>query len=261
MSFGYKNKKYTESGHLKGDKSFLPLKYSRYVSLSSIYPDSLKNMTIIGLGGGKTTSYMHDLNPELKVLAIELDEEVYRLAKKYFDFEETERLKVVIEDGRKHLTKLGNNSQDIIIIDAYRGPFVPFHLTTKEFYQLAEDKLREKGVLVQNIEPTTLLFDSTVKTIGAVFDNIDLFDAEGNVVAIAYNGQKMSDEELSNRASKFDYEFNPRHKMSNLLKDRKEFKISKDAKILTDDFAPVNALKAIKRYNEKWPEGEIQRSE
>jgi hypothetical protein len=49
--------------------------------------------------------------------------------------------------------------------------------------------------------------------------------------------------------------------MSNLLKDRKEFKISKDAKILTDDFAPVNALKAIKRYNEKWPEGEIQRSE
>ncbi len=90
---------------------------------------------------------------------IELDKDVVDLAKKYFKFQETARLRTVVSDGRAYLLK-DPEKWDVILIDAYRGPFVPFHLLTKEFYTLVKSRLNPGGVVVQNIEPSTMLFDS-----------------------------------------------------------------------------------------------------
>ena len=86
------------------------------------------------------------------------------LAKKYFGIKEEPNFHVANRDGRLFLQE-SKDHYDIILIDAYRGPFVPFHLLTKEFYQLVKDHLAEGGVVAQNVEPSTMLFDSAVKTI------------------------------------------------------------------------------------------------
>ena len=67
---------------------------------------------------------------------------------------------------------------------------MPFHLLTKEFYQIVKDHLAEGGVVAQNVEPSTMLFDSAVKTINAVFPQLDFYRADGNIVTVAYAGQR-----------------------------------------------------------------------
>ena len=144
---------------------------------------------------------------------------------------------------------------DVIVVDAYRGPFVPFHLLTKEFYEIAVGRLKDNGVLVQNVEPSTMLFDSAIATISAIFENVELYPAGGNVVVIAYNGDEKSDEELQSRANQIDSKYKPRYLIRDLLIGRLRIDRSKvTAEALTDDFAPVEYLRSIELHNRRYEE-------
>jgi spermidine synthase len=148
---------------------------------------------------------------------------------------------------------------DIILIDAYRGPFVPFHLLTKEFYQIVKDHLADGGVVAQNVEPSTMLFDSAVKTIASVFPELDFYRADGNIVTVAYNGPTRNAEDLAATARERDAAFGLRYSLSDMLAQRRRIQIDggkvidASAKVLTDDFAPVETLKNIERHNRKLP--------
>ncbi len=109
-------------------------------------------------------------------------------------------MRAVVADGRSFLMR-DNDRWDIILIDAYRGPFVPFHLLTKEFYTLVKSRLAPGGVVVQNIEPSTMLFDSATATLNSVFPSVDLYDGGGNVVAVGYDGPSMRQSDLVARAT------------------------------------------------------------
>jgi spermidine synthase len=132
-------------------------------------------------------------------------------------------------------------------------------LLTKEFYNLVKEHLAEGGVVAQNIEPTTMLFDSAVLTINSVFPELDFYLAEGNVVTVAYE-KPLSSQELQQAAETTQKMFNFRYNLSQMLGERRRLNLSdtniidKKAKILTDDFAPVETLKAIEQHNRKWPE-------
>jgi spermidine synthase len=138
------------------------------------------------------------------------------------------------------------------MLDAYRGPFVPFHLTTKEFYQQVKRKLVPGGVVVQNIDPSTLFFDSSLLTMKSVFANVDVYQADGNVVLIGYDGPRLSDGELARRAGLRQAQFKFRYDLPSLVRARDSNPaISGKGKVLTDDFAPVELLTTIKRNNVK----------
>ena len=129
----------------------------------------------IGLGGGRTITYLNASLPDSAILAVEIDKDVVDLAKKYFKFTESASMRAVVADGRSFLMR-DNDKWDVILIDAYRGPFVPFHLLTKEFYTLVKSRLAPGGVVVQNIEPSTMLFDSAAATLNSVFPSVDLYE-------------------------------------------------------------------------------------
>jgi hypothetical protein len=40
---------------------------------------------------------------------------------------------------------------DVIVVDAYRQPYIPFYLATREFFTLARDRLAPGGVVVVNV--------------------------------------------------------------------------------------------------------------
>ena len=186
------------------------------------------------------------------------DPAVLALAKKYFGIRDEPNFKVVNRDGRLFLSE-SKDRYDIILIDAYRGPFVPFHLLTKEFYQIVKDHLADGGVVAQNVEPSTMLFDSAVKTINAVFPQLDFYRADGNIVTVAYDGPERKAEDLAAAAQDRDKTYGFRYSLADMLNERRRIQIEggsvidPKAKVLTDDFAPVEALKSIERHNRKMP--------
>src|SRR6185436_17367942 len=252
MTFGQNKRYYTESSMKLSDPGALTVDYTRYMTIGVAYPPKIERIAEIGLGGGRTVSYLSASLPDTGILAIELDKDVVDLAKKYFKFQETARLRTVVSDGRAFLLK-DSEKWDVILIDAYRGPFVPFHLLTKEFYTLVKARLNPGGVVVQNIEPSTMLFDSATATLRSVFSNVDLYDGGGNVVAIGYDGPSLRQAELLQRAAAVQERYKPRYDLRTMAGTRRVLG-QPTGKILTDDFAPVETMRSIEQNNEKWKE-------
>jgi spermidine synthase len=249
LTFGARRLNYIESVVNPKDELELPVYYTQAMTAGLAYAANLDDAVIIGLGGGRTAWYLHKSVPELSMKAVELDPDVARLAKTYLNIREEPGFGIDIRDGRVWLSRT-KDMFDYILVDAYRGPFVPFHLLTREFYELVEAHLKPGGIVAQNVEPTTMLFDSAVATIKAVFDNVDFYEGGGNIVVLAYDGPPRTDAELARVAAERQAKYGFRYDLPGLLK--RKFAPAYDiVDPLTDDFAPVEYLKAIARHNEK----------
>src|SRR6516164_927883 len=168
MTFGHNRRIYTESVYNTRDERDLPVEYTRFMTAGLMYAKDVRSILEIGFGGGRTSWYLHRYLPNVQLTSVELDPTVVEPAKKYFGIKQEPNFQIVNRDGRLFLSE-SKDRYDIILIDAYRGPFVPFHLLTREFFQIVKDHLADGGVVAQNVEPSTMLFDSAVKTIASVF--------------------------------------------------------------------------------------------
>lgn len=251
MTFGYNKRIYTESRMNLADRAELPVPYTRYMTVALAYVSRASDLAMIGLGGGRTSQYLHDFLSDARIDVVELDPDVVALARKHFDLREDSRYRVHTLDGRLFLRRVPR-AYDIVLVDAYRGPFVPFHLLTREFYELLRSRLKAGGVMVQNVEPSTMLFDSAIATMRAVFDQVDMYPAGGNVVVVAYDGSRRSDKALLDRASQVQQQAALPYALPDLVNARRHLTSPLDGKVLTDDFAPANMLKAIEQRNRKW---------
>jgi spermidine synthase len=250
MMFGVNRRLFTESLYNPRDPRELPVVYTRYMTAAIAYPPQLSNILEIGLGGGRTAQYLHLHMPSARITCVELDPEVIALAQRYFGVRPDQRLRIVERDGRMFLRQ-AQERYDLIMVDAYRGTFVPFHLLTREFFLTAKRKLAPGGAVAQNIEPSTMLFPAAVATLKAVFANVDLYQAEGNVVAVAYDGAAKTSAQLRARAQALQQAHNFRHGLPQLLSARQVAPARVNGRVLTDDFAPVESLRAIDRHNTK----------
>ena len=258
MTFGHNRRIYTESVYNTRDDRDLPVAYTRFMTASLMYAKDVHSILEIGFGGGRTSWYLHKYLPNVSVTSVELDPTVVQLARKYFGVKDEPNFQVATRDGRLFLSE-SKERYDIILIDAYRGPFVPFHLLTKEFYQIVKDHLADGGVVAQNVEPSTMLFDAAVKTISVVFPQLDFYRADGNIVTVAYEGPERKLEDLASLARDRDKAYGLRYSLLEMLSERRRIQIDggtvidASAKVLTDDFAPVETLKNIERHNRKLP--------
>lgn len=251
MTFGHNRKIYTESVINLMDLTELPVVYTRFMTSSVAYTKKHDDILMIGLGGGRISWYLHHYIRDAHVVAVELDPEVVKIAKKYFHIPEDTRYEVITQDGRLFLMK-DPRKYDIILIDAYRGPFVPFHLLTKEFYELVNAHLKDGGVVAQNVAPQTMLFDSAFATIRSVFPQVDVYPARKNAVIIANRGPRYTDSELERLATASDTDYGLRYPLAEMIRLRQTFVPADNAMVLVDDFAPVNALRSIKIHNRPW---------
>jgi spermidine synthase len=256
LGFRHHSRIYNESAVDLRDPLQLIYPYTRSMMAGLIYANDLRSILDIGFGTGRTAGYVHAFVPNARVTSVELDPDVIDLARRHFGVRDDDRFHVVARDGRMFLAA-SSERYDVILIDAYRGPFVPFHLLTREFYALAASRLAAGGVIVQNVEPTTMLFDAAAMTIGAVLPNVDAYRAGGNVVLVAYDGAERTRDALAAAAVARQETYGFRYDLRELLRDRRRLADERDAvdpgaAVLTDDFAPVDALKAIQQHNRRW---------
>ena len=98
---------------------------------------------------------------------------------------ENERVKYLAGDGRVFLNR-NKQLYDLILVDAFHGGYVPFHLLTKEFYALIKQRLAPGGAAAFNVHDGTKLYVSTIKTLDEVFPAVHLYPTgEGEVIMVA----------------------------------------------------------------------------
>jgi len=107
-----------------------------------------EKVAILGNAAGTTARAMGHYFPQTEVDGVEIDGELSRLGRKWFDMRNP-RLRVFHEDARPYLRRTGER-YDVIMVDAYRQPYIPFYLTTKEFFELTRDRLRPGGIVIVN---------------------------------------------------------------------------------------------------------------
>ena len=182
---------------------------------------------------------------------VELDPKVFELAQKYLGFKPSERDKVDILDGRMFLRHT-KTVYDWIILDAFRGGFVPPHLKTVEFYRLAQVHLAADGLFVANVHTNSSLFSSDIRTMQEVFPQLGMFDVAetDNAVLVAANFKLPTFEEMAHRVVQLSFnEIYLRNVHPSLAANSFHTLApmpNKSAPILTDDFAPTEFLDAVK---------------
>jgi spermidine synthase len=150
--------------------------YDYYSLLPFIFEGTPRNALIIGLGGGIIANQFRYFHPEIVVDGVEIDPKVIQVARNFFAL--SPDVRVFNQDGRIFVT-LGKGKYDIVIIDAYTQQiYIPFHLTTVEFFTKLKDRLSEQGIVAMNVSAPRLdspLLQSIMNTLRPVFGHIYLF--------------------------------------------------------------------------------------
>jgi spermidine synthase len=248
MTFQLKGWDYTESVANLADPDDLPLHYSQVMTAASLlYPAEPKRILMIGLGGGSISTYYGRAMPDVHIDTVELDQRVIDVAKQFFALRDTPRVRYIAADGRVFLNR-SKERYDLILLDAYRGGYVPFHLLTREFYTLVKNRLTPGGAVAFNVHDGTKLYHSTVKTLSEVFPTLDLYPSGvGEVIAIVSADPKFDRSVLATRAAALQQRYNFRYPLPDVLKRRmpNPLKEADGGVTITDDFAPVNLYDSV----------------
>ncbi|MEY2542716.1 MAG: spermidine synthase [Verrucomicrobiota bacterium] len=247
----WRSKLYRESAVDLNDRSRLIVPYTRFIAASATFHPNPKSVLMIGLGGGGFNQFFEKAFPSATLETVELDPQVFALAQKHLAFKPTDRDKVVLLDGRIFLRR-SKATYDWIILDAFRGGFVPPHLKTVEFYKLAQSHLTRDGLFVANVRTDTALFASDFRTLRAVFPQVGVFDVPEteNSVLVAANFSSPTFENMLKDAGRLSFNDTFRRSVD-LAAASKSFhaaapELDKKAPLLTDDFAPTEFLDAVK---------------
>jgi len=246
MSFQLKGWDYTESVSNLLDPDDLPLPYAQVMTIAAIYPETARKILMLGLGGGSISTYLGRFMPEAAVTTVEIDPGVITVAKTYFGLRETERIRYRAGDGRVFLSR-NDELYDLILLDAYRGGYVPFHLLTREFYTLVKQRLTPGGAAAFNVHDGSKLYASTIKTLGEVFAALDLYPSGvGEVIAVA-SASPLDPRTLERRAATLQERHGFRFPLPQILRRRLEQPRLQAANgdVITDDFAPADVYDVI----------------
>jgi spermidine synthase len=221
--------------------------YTAMMMLALGYVNEPQRFLVVGLGGGTVTRALRALHPGAEIVNVEFDPEIVNMARKHFYFETDERMRVVVQDARRWLRGVEDRF-DVIFLDAYHGGYIPFHLTTREFLELVRERLAPGGAVCANTWMGQKLTDRESATYHAVFGDFDQFLGEysSNRIIVAAPGELPEPEAVLERLAELDAGTgNGRLDLTALHEKHftPESDWPEDAKILTDDHAPVNLLK------------------
>jgi len=162
----------------------LALIYTRLLLAPLMWNPHPSRILMIGLGGGVLPRFLSEVYPDIEIDVVEMDARVTELARRYFDFKESPRLRVFEDDGRAFV-KQRSQKYDMVFLDAFKGGSVPYHLKTIEFYREIAQSLNEEGVLVTNLYgKSNALKPSDRKTLEAVFQRVSFFEDADRVATV-----------------------------------------------------------------------------
>jgi len=204
-------------------------------------PDRVRSLCMIGLAAGTTPRQYTAVFGPIPIDGVEIDPVIVDVGRRFFAMTEP-NLTVYTEDGRYFLAHT-RARYDVLAVDAYRLPYIPFHLTTREFFAEVRDHLTEKGVVVINVGRTDTdysLVNALATTMNTVFPSVHVVDVPEtfNSVVVA-TGQKTRAENLTANLSGITDPF-----LHNVVAQAAAHLrlVEGTGPVLTDDCAPVEQL-------------------
>jgi len=156
-----------------------------------------RRVAILGNAAGTTSRAYERFFPDTRVDGVEIDAELSEIGRRFFDMDNP-RLHLYHEDARPFLRRT-DASYDAISVDAYRQPYIPFYLTTVEFFELVRERLRPGGVLIVNAghpEGQNDLEKVLTATIAEVFPEVLRDPIEATNTLIVGSERRLSAERL-----------------------------------------------------------------
>ena len=141
--------------------------------------DQVRKVALIGLGAGTAAREFTATYGPIPIDGVEIDSTVVELGRQYFHMTEP-NLHVIVQDGRYYL-QTTSQKYDVIGVDTYQQPYVPFQFTTQEFFQTVRDHLTPTGVVALNAGRTSndyRLVEALAQTMHSVFPNVYIIDTE-----------------------------------------------------------------------------------
>jgi len=143
-------------------------------------PNKLHRVGIIGLAGGTIARQFTKVYGPVPIDGVEIDPTIVDVAHKYFAMNEP-NLHVHVEDGRTYLATT-HEQYDVVAVDAFQQPYIPFQLTTREFFTSIRSHLSTQGVVAINTGHTThdfRLVQAFINTMSQVFPSVYVFNVPG----------------------------------------------------------------------------------
>jgi len=219
-----------------------------YFNAPNFSEAEVNSLLVIGSAAGTISKSYSGIYGPIPIDGVEIDPGIVTVGQQWFDMNEP-NLTTHAQDGRYFLSQT-ENRYDVIAVDAYRPPYIPFHLTTREFFQQIHNQLTDHGVVAINAGRSTTDY-SLVNALGAtmktVFPTVYVLDVPdygsslGNSLVIATKQPTRPENFAANAA-------NLQHPLLRVVADRSldsrmwEFQPPADAVVFTDDKAPVEQV-------------------
>lgn len=218
----------------------------------NVQQSQVKNALMVGLAAGTvphilTAAY----GDSLHVDGVEIDQEIVNVGNQYFHMGDQKNLTPIVQDGRYYLVTT-DKKYDLIGIDAFHQPYIPFYLTTQEFFQQVHDHLNPNGVTAINVGSPAApdggrdyrLVNAIASTMRTVFPSVYIVDVPGtfNSVVIATNQPSTLDTFKKNLQSGAATSQLIQQVGQNLIINGNLRTWNQTSDIFTDDHAPVEQL-------------------
>jgi len=204
----------------------------------------VRKVCIIGLGAGTIPhEFTQVYGPSVSIDGVEIDGDIVNMGRKYFAMNEP-NLHVSVQDGR-YFMQTTSQKYDVVGIDAYQQPYVPFQLTTSEFFHEVKSHLTPTGVAVINAGRTSTdfrLVNALSQTMRSVFSNVYIIDTArfSNSIIIGTNAHTALDNFQANTRTMTNAPLAT--VMNTSLNDGKMREEHTTHVYFTDDRAPVEQL-------------------
>jgi spermidine synthase len=149
--------------------------------------ESVERIGLVGLAAGTISKQYTKVFGPIPIDGWEIDPEIVTVGRAWFDMNEA-NLNAIIADGRWGLSH-SQHVYNVIGVDAYRLPYIPWHLTTREFFLEVLEHLTSDGVVVVNVgraPDDRRIIEALVGTIGSVFTSVHVVDVPNTFNTIVY---------------------------------------------------------------------------
>ncbi len=124
--------------------------WDTFLALPPLLGRPVERVAILGNAAGTTARALAVYYPGVQIDGVELDPAVSDAGREWFGMGEIDGLTVHDADARPFLRRT-DERYDLIVVDAYHQPYVPFYLATREFFDLARERLRPGGIVALNV--------------------------------------------------------------------------------------------------------------
>lgn len=208
-------------------------------------PVEIDRLAVIGLAAGTIPKqYTRVFGPDLPIDGIELDGEIVQAGVDYFGLTDP-NINLIVGDGRYELNQLAHQ-YDVITIDAYKVPYIPWHLTTQDFFEEVRERLTADGVVAMNVgraPQDRSLIDAMTATLQTVFPTVHAIDVPGslNTILVA-TAQPTTSANLEHNFAELDESVDPLLRAALETAVANQVPINPSDVIFTDERAPVETI-------------------